>query len=72
MMKKQISPFKKETWNRFISEIDYRTDEPKVFRLFNSLNNKHSTKLSQPLKVTDKEVMDKMEISNKFNTFYIA
>jgi len=61
-MKKQISLSKKETWNKFISAIDYRTDGPKTYRLFNSLNNKHSTKLSQPLKVNNKEVMDKTEM----------
>ena len=39
----QISLSKKETWNKFISGIDYRTDGPRAYGLFNSLNNKHST-----------------------------
>jgi len=44
IMKKQISLSKQETWNKFISGVDYRTDGPKAYTLFNSLNNKHSTK----------------------------
>ena len=51
-----------ETGNGFISGIDYRTDGLKACRLFNSLNNKRSTKQSQCLKVSDKEVMDKTEM----------
>jgi hypothetical protein len=39
--------------------------------VFNSLNNKHSTKQSHPLKA-DKEVTDKMEIASRFNIFYFA
>jgi len=53
-------------------KIDYRTDGPKAYRLFSSLNNKYNIKQSQPLKVTNQEVMDKMEIASKFNTFYLA
>ena len=44
MKKKQISLSKKETWNKFVSGIYYKTDGPKAYRLFNSQNNKHSRK----------------------------
>jgi len=39
---------------------------------YSSLHNKHSKKQSQPWKVNDKEMMDKMEIASRFNTFYLA
>jgi len=71
-MKKQNSMSKKETWNYFISGTDYTADGPKAYRLCNSLNNKHSTKQSQPWKVNDKEITDKTEIASKINTFYLA
>jgi len=71
-MTKQINLSKKATWNKLISGIDYRTDGPKAYRLFNSLNNKHNTKQSHPLEVNNQEVMDTMEIASKFNTFYLA
>jgi hypothetical protein len=54
----QISLSKKETWNKFISGIDYRTDGSKAYGVFSSLNNKHSTKQSHPLKANNKEIMD--------------
>jgi hypothetical protein len=40
--------------------------------VFSSLNNKHSTQQSHPLKVNDKEAMDKMEIVSRFYFFYLA
>jgi hypothetical protein len=40
--------------------------------VFSSLNNKHSTRQSHPLKVNDKDVTDKMEIASRFNIFYHA
>jgi hypothetical protein len=64
-MKKQMSLFKKKMWNTFISGIDYRTDGPKAYRLLNSLTCKQSTKQSQPLKVSNKEVMDKTEMQER-------
>jgi len=61
---KQINLSKKATWNKFMGGIDYRTDGPKAYRLFTSLNNKHNTKQSHPVKVNNQEVMYKMEIAS--------
>ena len=72
IMENQNSLSKKDTCNYFISGTDYRTDGPKAYRLCSSLNNKHSTKQSQPWKVNDEEITDKTGIVSKFNTFYLA
>jgi hypothetical protein len=57
-LKHQITQSKRNSWNVFLSKLNYKTDGQKAFKFMNKLNNTHSQKQSQPLKTQDKEITD--------------
>ena len=57
-LKHQITQTKRNSWNIFLSKLNYKTDGQKAFKFMNKLNNRYSQKQLQPLIIQDKEITD--------------
>ena len=66
-LKHQITQSKRNSWNIFLSKMNYKTDGQKAFTFMNKLNNRYSKKQSQPFKIQDKYITDDKKIANCFN-----
>ena len=66
----QITQSKRNSWNSFLSKLNYKTDRQKAFKLMNKLNNRYFQKQSQPFKLQDKEITEDKKIANCFNVYF--
>ena len=69
-LKHQITQSKRNSWNIFLSKLNYKTDGQKAFKFMNKRNNRYSQKQLQPLKIQDKEITDDKKIANCFNAHF--
>lgn len=71
VMKRKVLEAKRQTWNKFLNELDYRTDGNKVYRTINALNNKMTRRANHPINRGNQVVSDPRQIAKLFNNFYI-
>jgi hypothetical protein len=69
-LKQQITHTKRNTWNTFLTKLNYKTDGPKTFNLMNKLINKYPQKQVQPIRIQGKEITGDKKIANCFNAYF--
>ncbi|GFQ77841.1 hypothetical protein TNCT_43791 [Trichonephila clavata] len=69
ILRKEVLSTKRNCFNDFISKIDYRKDDKKVYNYVNKLLNKEIASTREPLKFGSRVSTDDRDISNAFNSF---
>ena len=69
-LKQNIKVAKKNSFEKFITELDYRTNSSKIHKYIKQLNNNMDDYQNKLLIVNNKEIYEDSKIAEKFATYY--
>ena len=61
---------KRDSFNKFISTIEYRKDSTKTYSFLNKLPNKYERPQKEPFSINGRVIESDAEIANTFALFY--